>query len=625
MKNPAASPLIARSFTMLLAGLFLVVWQQNTSAANYTWNATGTANWSVGPWTGGTPSSNQDNALFFNVTTATRSAVNDLGAFDLNSLSLSNTSTGTTQRNLGVSGNALNFVTNSSSALPTLTINNSSTTTTPGVGTLALSNDFTVTNALTITNSGSALSTISGNITNTGGITINGGGVGNLSFSTARVISGNGSVAFNASGSFLTSFGGTNTYTGGTTITSGTVQAQSNSAFGTGSLAVNGGTLDLYNRTVAVGALSGSSSSAVITSTHASSAAGITSNSSTDSTYAGSINKKASGTGTVSLIKQGTGTLTLSGTNTYDGSSTISGGTLQYAKQASLYNATTASWTKTNIIVSNGATLALNVGDSASGYFDATALNTLQTNLLGSNAAAQGFQAGSFIALDTTNATGGTFTQGNAITNSSGAGGGAVGLKKLGTGTLVLDKTNTYTGPTNVTAGTLVLNGSTTSAMNVSSGAVLGGSGTINSTANITGSLRPGNSIGTINANTTTWVGAASAGADTDWVFELGAGNTADLLNITGDFTKDDSLGTVFRFDLAGSTELGTFKLVDWSGTTTFVATDFAYTNLGAGNTGTFAFNGSQLELTIVPEPATWTLLALGLTTAVVFRRRRMV
>jgi len=617
MNTSKAFPATGRNLLMVLSVLFAIAWHQSAPAASYTWNAT-SGNWSVGPWIGGTPSSNQDNALFFNVTTATRSAVNDLGTFSLNSLTLNNTSTGVTQRNLSVSGNPLDFVTNSSSGLPTLTINNSSTTTT--VGTLTFANNFTVTNALTITNSGSANSAISGNITNNAGMTINGSGTGTLFFATSRIISGNGGVTFNA-GNSLTSFGGSNTYTGGTTITSGTVEIQSDTAFSTGSLAVNGGTLDLRNRLLTVGALSGTGGT--ISSTHTSATISLTTNSSTDSTYAGSINKKSSGTGTIGLIKQGTGTLTLSGTNTYDGPTTISGGTLQYAKQAALYNGVTSSWTKANIIVSNGATLALSVGDSAGGYFDAAALDTLQTNLLGSNAASQGFQAGSFIALDTTNAASGMFTQGSAITNSSGAGGGAVGLKKLGTGTLVLDKTNTYTGPTNVTAGTLILNGSTTSAMNVSNGAVLGGSGTINSTASITGSLRPGNSIGTINANTTTWVGAASAGAATDWVFELGAGNTADLLNITGDLTKDDSLGTVFRFDFAGSTELGTFKLVDWSGTTTFVATDFTYTNLGAGNTGTFAFNGSQLEFTIIPEPTTWTLLVLGLTTAVVFRRRQ--
>jgi len=138
--------------------------------------------------------------------------------------------------------------------------------------------------------------------------------------------------------------------------------------------------------------------------------------------------------------------------------------------------------------------------------------------------------------------------------------------------------------------------------------------------------LAPGNSIGQLNITAnTTWAGAATAGATTDWKFELGAANTADLLNITGNFLKDTGAGSVFRFDFLGSTATGTFKLIDWSGSTGFSASDFSYNigSLGGGNTGTFAFSNSQLEFTVVPEPSTWAMLAFGLTTVMVLRRRR--
>jgi autotransporter-associated beta strand protein len=172
-----------------------------------------------------------------------------------------------------------------------------------------------------------------------------------------------------------------------------------------------------------------------------------------------------------------------------------------------------------------------------------------------------------------------------------------------------------------VNAGKLLVNsGVTVGNATVASGATLAGSGTVGD-ATITGILAPGNSIGTLNAGNTTWKGAATANADTIWEFELGAGNTSDLLNITGDFTKDDSAGSVFRFDFMNSGYAGVFKLVDWSNTTTFSSSDFSYTNLGGGLTGSFTINGSQLEFTAVPEPTT--ALASLLLTAGLLRRRR--
>lgn len=205
-------------------------------------------------------------------------------------------------------------------------------------------------------------------------------------------------------------------------------------------------------------------------------------------------------------------------------------------------------------------------------------------------------------------------------------GNATAGIEKTGSGTLSLSNSNTYLGSTIVSAGTLLINGNQTAAngsVSVAAGATLGGNGTIGGATTITGILSPGNSIGTLNvvANTT-WQGASSNGTVTDWKFELGALNTADLLNITGNFTKDTSLGMSFRFDFLGSTAIGTFKLVAWSGTTGFSAGDFSYTDLGGGNTGTFQFNGTQLEFVTVPEPGTWELVGFGLFFLVVCSRK---
>jgi len=152
--------------------------------------------------------------------------------------------------------------------------------------------------------------------------------------------------------------------------------------------------------------------------------------------------------------------LTLSGVNTYTGTTVVNSGTLQMAAQTALYNNNSLNWTAANINVKSGATLAFNVGGT--GEFTAGNVTTLLTNLAASSSATNGMNLGSAIGFDTTNATGGSFTVTDVIANTTGTSGGARGLTKLGTGTLVVAGANTYTGPTNVSAGTLqVANGTT--------------------------------------------------------------------------------------------------------------------------------------------------------------------
>jgi autotransporter-associated beta strand protein len=172
-------------------------------------------------------------------------------------------------------------------------------------------------------------------------------------------------------------------------------------------------------------------------------------------TFSGNIT--AAGTRVISLVKNGTGTQTFSGTTTFRGTTTVNAGTLHFARASSLYAGATTDWVKTKITVHNGGTIAFHVGGT--NEFTAGNVTTLLTGL-GGAVTNNGLRAGSTIAFDTTNASGGSFTIADVIANTTGTGGGAVGLRKIGTNTLVLSHTNTYTGPTNVDQGTLAVTGS---------------------------------------------------------------------------------------------------------------------------------------------------------------------
>jgi autotransporter-associated beta strand protein len=446
-----------------------------------TWNTTLT-NWDAGaaPHVAWTNSLTTNDASFG-------------GTAGLVTLGSAITTTGITFTNTAAGG--YNIATNATGSLTLgigasgITSNNTTTTNTlSGTGGITLGADQSWNQA-----SGGILA-VSSAVAKAGFLlTVNGAGTTNLS----GVVSGSGGLT--QSGTGILELRGANTYTGGTTLSSGTIEifvgnvgsvgAITSSALGTDTLTINGGAISarLSGRTLlnAVtvggdfslnGATGGGNKLTLAGPVDLGSATRIIS---VLAAGGAEISGAVSGSG-AGLTKAGANTLTLSGANTYNGATTINQGTLLFTKSASLYNSDTASWTAANINVASGATLSLRVGGTDE--FTTSNLNTLLGNISVANSATEGLQAGARIAFDTVNAAGGTFTQGNLISDSTGASGGAIGVTKLGANILVLDKANTYSGGTTIGAGTVTLGNA--SALGASTGALTLNGGTLNLNGN---------------------------------------------------------------------------------------------------------------------------------------------
>lgn len=186
------------------------------------------------------------------------------------------------------------------------------------------------------------------------------------------LISNTNTVTLSLTGGGIIQLAGANTYSGGTTLASGaTLRINSDTALGTGTFTINGGTID--NTTAGSINLSNNNAQAwngnftfsgtqnlnlgtgtVSLGTAAGTSRTITTNANT-LTIGGVI---SNGTTANSLVKTGAGTLALTGANTYSDSTTISGGTLTAAASSGSALGSTSS-----ITVNSGGTLLLGAGD----------------------------------------------------------------------------------------------------------------------------------------------------------------------------------------------------------------------------------------------------------------------
>ena len=287
-----------------------------------------------------------------------------------------------------------------------------------------------------------------------------------------------------------------------------------------------------------------------------------------------------SGTGSVNQL--GPGTTVLTAGNSYLGGTTITAGTLQIGD-----GGTGGSITGN---VANNATLAFNRSDDVTfaGLISGTgALRQLGAGRLTLTA------DNSYVGLTTIAA--GTLQLGNGGTSGRISGnilnngalafnrsdivtfGGAIfgtgSVMQTGSGATILTGPNSYSGATNVTAGTLLVNGNQSGAMgltSVASGATLGGAGTIGGDVEVAdgGTLAPGSG----GAGALTINGGLSLAGASRLAFQFGQANAPgdplnDIVNVGGDLTLDGTIDVAVS--PGGSFDIGLYRVFNYGGTLT--------------------------------------------------------
>ena len=400
------------------------------------------------------------------------------------------------------------------------------------------------------------------------------------SFTLASVVTGLG--ALTKSNTNTLTLSGANSYSGVTNVGAGTLAVTVNNALGTagsGTTVASGATLDFKNVAYATAESLTVNGGTVATSTGTSSFAGalaLGAGGATVNVAGTQLTLSGALTGSTALTKSGAGALVLSNAgNAHTGGTVLSAGTLTVSSGAALAAASGA-------LTVNGGTLALNNAAQSVGSFSGTGGTVT-------------FGTGHRLTIAQTTAT-----------SFAGNLGGAGGLTMAGSGgTLTLSGTDTYTGSTIISAGTLRY-AATTALPSASSFSLGGGmlqigvagtfatSGTLTLTANST--IDFGSGLGA----TTISFGNSSA---TSWT----AGRTLTIINYNS--ASGDQL------------RVGTTS----GGITAQQLSQITFSGFSAG--ASISSSGYLTPGAAIPEPATYAAMfgAISLLFARYFRRGRTV
>lgn len=671
------------AFTVAIASLLIA--SHPAQAADKTWNNTGTDFNTAGSWTGGAPGTG-DKTVFSTTATSQPDLSSSLTIQGLNfsaagasgyNLTSTSTSIKLTLTNIGTGTTGMLTSTNTSGtntiAAPIVMGAASGTQTiaqSGSGGNLTVSGAISSTAAttLSLTMTGTSTLTLSGTNTYTGSTALAGA---SIVASTILAIGNNsafsgGSVSLN-SGITLTAVGGARNIANSVTwAASGTIGGVNDLEFSGNFTGSGSNTRTLTSNNSGTTTLSGNVYLApdntnprglIIAGSGAVVISGIIANNNSGNTLASNFTLNS------------TGSLKLSNANTYTGTTTLSAGTLTLGNKAAFGSSSNVAWNGVTTSAStdlSGANAIANTGSlgAAGNIFNGSnnielsgnLTNNITAQTVTNNIAVGSLKLSGSIYLSNAAGTGRTLTlNGSGATAISGVianfngSGTASNIAYGGTGTLTLSGGNTYTGTTAVNTGTLLINGNQSTAtgnVTVSSGAVLGGSGTVGGATTIGGTHAVGNAGIDAGVGKQTFSSTLTYGSGSIFEWDLN-GNTTSNRGVAGGFDAVDGSGAL---SVDGTAVTGSiFKIVlgtgviltdpFWSTPNTtqtwnnifsgfsgltggFDTSNLQVVGQSVSGIGSFSVTGTSLTWSAVPEPSS--ALAGLLLGAGLLRRRRV-